>query len=146
MGGERLFSPPFNFTFPGTRLAETQVTAVDVPVFTTTDAGVLEFRLQIGDVSAFYDLGNVPELALTLTPVVNGVAGAPVQVINAPLGMALTTPISGSVIFAVAPGDTAAVRVTLSTFPTCAFGRGVSPICALMGKATARFTPGVVLE
>jgi hypothetical protein len=146
VGGERLFRPAFKFEFPGTGLSETQVTAVDVPIFTTTAAGVLEFRLQIGDVNAYYNLGNEPGLNLTLTPVVNGMAGAPVTVINAPIGLALTPPISGSVTFAVAPGDTAAVRVSLSTYPACAGGRGAYPICSLIGTATARFTPGVVLE
>jgi len=146
VNGVKLFHPTIAFTFPGPGTTAQQTTAVDVPIFTASSDGVVEFRLDVSDVNAYYTSGSATEVGLFLTPVINSTPGIPVTVLTAPLGQLPQAPISGHIAFAVSTGALVAVRITFVTYPYCSGGRGGAPNCTLGLYATARFSPGVVLQ
>ena len=144
--GVKIFHPNVTFTFPGTGTSALQTTVVDVPIFTAASDGVLEFQYVVSDVNAIYATGASTEVLMSLTPVINSTPGTTVTTLNAPLGLLLQPPLNGNIAFNVTSGQVVAVRMTLATTPYCSGGRGGSPTCALSVYATARFTPGAVLQ
>ena len=144
--GVKIFHPGVTFAFPGTAASALQTTAVDVPIFTAASDGVLEFQYDVTDVNAYWTTGASTEVSMYLTPVINGTPGTAVSTLNAPMGLLLQPPLTGHIAFNVTSGQVVAVKMTLSTYPFCQAGRGASSTCSLGVYATARFTPGAVLQ
>lgn len=143
--GTRIFRRQSGFTFPGSTSTATQTNSVDVFLGTVAQSGVVEVRLDVIDVNAYY--GGNPEWAMSVAPVLNGAPGTRSNIAIDFFGYSpFHAPINGATTFAVSAGQSVSLRVALETNPSCVGGRGASPTCEIGFLVNAHFSPGVTLE